>query len=216
MMTFKKFILICIFGGFLNILNAKEISMNKEWERLFQYWIAKKEKYWHNDKKVQFTTKTKCKGATELELNELKTYFLEIPTSLLESLSVCNESNRWFGFNGWGLLYGSQEIIKTSKSFNNSPMKQGGAYKIVEPGITNPISLLPKEWIPIFDWNGHYIVAIDMLSKHKGQIILISIEDSKVVKWANSYEEWFKMAVDEVLKYGELRLETIEKKLHII
>ena len=213
MMTFKNLILLCLVGSFFNILKAEEIKMRVEWEKLFQYWIAQKVEYWHHDKKIQFTAKTKCKGATKLEIKDLERHFSDIPASLLESLSTCNESNRWFGFNGWGLLYGSHEIIETSKSLDGSCTKQKGIYKIVDHRITNPSCLFPKEWIPIFDWNGDYFVVIDMLSKPQGQIILISFEESKIVKWADSYEEWFEMAVDEVIKYGELRVETIEEVL---
>jgi hypothetical protein len=216
MMIFKGIILFLLSYNLVYGLNIEENRMKKNWERLFAYWANNQIEFWHNGKIEKFVADTKCVGANISEIDKIKHYYnINIPNALLDSLLICNESNRWFGFNGWGLLYGTKEMIDTSMSFENSPKNESGFYKFVGMGITNPATIFPKKWIPIFDWNGKYFVALDMLSSNKGQVIIISVEDSVVLKWANSYEEWFEMVVDEVVKYGELRLETMEKLLGI-
>lgn len=214
-MTFRYVAILLLFTTILNATTLEEQSMKLKWERLFAYWADRQVEFWHDGKIVKFTKDIKCEGADTFDLEKIINFYENIPESFLESLSLCNESNRWFGFDSWGLLLGIEEIIEMSDSFKDSPSHINGSYQIVGEGITNPTMLLPKQWIPIYDWNGNYIVAIDMLSKNKGQIIVFCLEFSTVAKWTDSYEEWFELAVDEVLKYGELRVETIESVLQM-
>ena len=215
MMIFRIIVIFILLNSLVYGLNMDEKYMKQNWEKLFTHWASKQIEFWNNGKLEKFTTETTCKGVDSSELDSIKKYYTNIPNALLESLSICNESNRWLGFNGWGLLYGTNEILETSKSFVKSPKSDLGSYKLVGEGITNPKTLFPKEWIPFFDWNGMYIVAIDMLSTNKGQVIIVSIENSMVYKWANSYEEWFELVVSEVLNDGELQSDTIEKLMGI-
>jgi len=212
-MIFRIIIIFILTNCIVYSVNIKEKNMKQNWERLFKHWSNQKIDFWNNGKLEKFTDKTTCRGATSKDIDKIKNYYSNIPDDLLESLTICNEGNRWFGFNGWGLLYGTNEILETSISFEKSTKNSLGIYKVVEQGIVNPTTLFPKEWIPIFDWNGVYIIAIDMLSKNKGQIIIISIEDSTIRKWTNSYSEWFTLVVTEVLTNGELKTETIESIL---
>jgi len=211
MIIFRNIIILFLVSNLLyGELNTKESNMKSNWEKLFTYWADKNAKFWHDDKPVIFTKNTTCKGATIAELKEIENYYKVIPSKLIESLTICNESNRWFGFNSWGLLYGTEEMLKVSRSFENSPINSNGSYDNIVGKIRNPDILMPKEWIPIYDWNTDYRVVIDMLSENKGQIIVVFLEDGTLAKWTDSYEEWFELAIDEVLKYGELRVETIE------
>jgi len=214
MMIFRVIIIFLLMNSLVCGLNIEEKKMKKNWEMLFEYWIDKQIEFWNNGKIEKFTVDTKCKGANNSDLDKIKKYYTNIPDELLESLTICNETNGWFGFNGWGVLYGTNEMLDVSVSFENSPKNDLGSYKSVGSGVVNPTTLLPKEWIPIFDWNGNYIVAIDMLSNNKGQVIIFSLEDSAVHKWANSYEEWFELVVSEVLKDGELQPATIDNVLN--
>jgi len=71
------------------------------------------------------------------------------------------------------------------------------------------------KWIVIFDWNGDYLVTMDLREEPEfyGKVLCMCIEDGTIAKWADSYEEWFSLVVDEVLEYGILRISTIEKIL---
>lgn len=198
-----------------NINSGGFMSIQENWDKLLNYWKEHNGTKWGND--------FQCQGATKEQLQALKNLFEEIPEEYLASLKTCavsrDDKGEFYYFidaSGWGQLYGLEDIIKGILDYpKNTYISEKGAYEYVYGNVENPTMLLPKQWIPIFDWNADYTVAIDMLSKNKGQVIVFCLEDSTVAKWTDSYEEWFALAVDEVLKYGELRVETIESVLQM-
>jgi len=217
-MNFKCKIIFIVFL-ILNICHASSIeskkgnnmSIKNSWNKLTEYWLKNGKTY-------------ACNGINESEIVIIKELYDDIPESYIKSLKICNPIKNengeyfWIDSSGWGILFDAEELINRTKSFRRHEFSykyEMGAYQHVYGDIKNPNTLVPKQWIPIYDWNGDYIVAIDMLSDNKGQIIVFCLEDSIVAKWTDSYEEWFELAVDEVLKYGELRVETIENILQI-
>jgi cell wall assembly regulator SMI1 len=146
---------------------------------------------------------------------------IKLPISFKESLQINDKDiienhNFYPWLGGWNQLFSCKDIINHELELQKYRwFCKNGSFEYIFGDVENPKYSEPKEWIPICNWNGDYIIAIDMLSKNKGQIIVYSNEDSIVSKWTDSYEDWFKVVVDEVLKYGELRVETIEKILHI-
>ncbi len=183
------------------------VTIEENWNRLLKYWRNK------TDKKDLV-----CTGATDEQIESLKKLHDDIPESYIESLRICNsprdkdgDFHSWLDQSDWGILYDTKKLIE----FTNIDRQHGfshedGMFEYIKGDVINPKFSSPKEWVLIYDWNTDYTVAIDMLSSNKGQIIVFCREDSSLAKWTDSYEEWFELAVDEVLKYGELRVETIE------
>jgi len=207
-MNFNKLIVILLLITSLNAheREMKPMDINHSWDKLIKYW-----------KNQNILDNTKCQGANVTEIEKLKNYYKDVPESLLKSLALCNNLERVLGIKNenWGSLYSINYILETSENFSTFEQKSVGYYREVLGNINNPKTAMPKGWIPIYDWNSDYIVAIDMLSKNKGQVIVFCLEFGTVAKWTDSYEEWFELVVNEVLQYGELRVETIEKVLQM-
>ena len=168
-------------------------GVKKQWERLFDY---------YKDELVK-----QCKGATEEQIAKAESELgVKFPKSFADFFRVCDErfilkdkSRGFLGksdiyplcntyYDGFNLIHINKEIRIYDESWKN-------------------------EWIAFYDYETWFEGILDTKTE---KIFLSSTEDIKPVLWANSFEEWFKMVVDEVLEYGELRLETIEKKLNII
>lgn len=207
-MNFNKLIVILLLITSLSAHEKVNITMdiNDSWDKLIKYW-----------KSQNVLSTVKCQGANITEIERVKNYYGDIPDSLLKSLAFCNNFERALGItsSNWGSLYNIDDMLETSKNFSTFKQENIGYYKEVLGNIKNPKMAMPKEWIPIYDWNSDYIVVVDMLSKNKGQVIVFCLEFGTVAKWTDSYEEWFALAVDEVLKYGELRVGTIESILQM-
>jgi cell wall assembly regulator SMI1 len=222
-MKFNRIKILLMLCLALTSVNAVESNINKENSMSIQQNWDKLIKYWKNHHGIKYRKDFNCQGATEEEFKNLKNMYDVVPTDYLDSLKICatskDKENNFYYFidsSGFGQLYGINDIIqKVSNYPKNTYISDKGAYQFVSGNLKNPPMLLPKQWIPIFDWNGDYIVAIDMLSENKGQIIVFCMEDSTLAKWTDSYEEWFELVVNEVLQYGELRVETIEKVLQM-
>jgi len=201
-------------GSESNNKTRKDMSVENSWKKLFSYW--------EKDKNSMQKIDLKCSGATDIEIDRLKELYDNIPNKYIDSLKICNPTrdenhnyHSWIDKSGWGYLYDINKIISTADTWKEVEWfsKTGIYYDYVFGNVKNPKSSAKKQWIPIYDWNGDYTVAIDMFSKNKGQIIVFCTEDGTLAKWTDSYEEWFELAIDEVLKYGELRVETIEAVL---
>lgn len=178
------------------------MSIINSWNTLKEHWSNK------FGKEIQYTP------ASEIDIKRLQEYYGSVPKDYMDSLSICNPVDQfWLDELGWSRLLNIEESIKINKDFNANELNDPFGYTYIYGEIINPKKIIPKEWILIFEWNMDYFVAIDMLSDDKGQIIVFCIEDATLAKWENSYEEWFAMAVDEVIKHGELRVETIEEVL---
>lgn len=177
------------------------MTIEENWERLLKYWDSR-----------NIFNDFKCQGASAVEIERVKNYYKDIPESLLKSLAFCNNFKRALGVenDNWGELYDIDNMLEASELYPTFGENDAGWYSDVLGDIKIPDTAMPKEWIPIYDWNTDYVVAIDMLSENKGQIIMFGLEWSMIRLWANSYEEWFEMVVNEVLEYGELRPETLE------
>ena len=200
-------------GSESNNIKGKEMSIKNSWERLLSYWKSDK----NSTQKIEI----ECKGAIDIEINKLKELYDEIPDEYIKSLEICNpisdkneNYHSWVDSSGWGYLHDINRIISLTDNWKKHKFfSETGVFDYVYGDVSNPKNSALEQWIPIYDWNTDYVVAIDMLSKNKGQVIVFCMEDGTLAKWTNSYEEWFELVVEEVLKYGELRVETIESVL---
>jgi len=173
-------------------LNTK---VNTQWERLF--------KYYKND-----ITK-ECKGASEEKIAEFEKEFkVTLPKAFADSLRICDER---YIFNtsekkGW---FGENDIY----SLNNTKYDWYNLFQVNKQIATYATDIgWNKDWIEFYDYGTWFSAVLDTVT---GKIYCYEIETGEHVIWANSYEEWLKMAVDEVLEHGEIRLEVLEKLLGI-
>jgi len=148
-----------------------------------------------------------------------------LPESFKKSLKISNgeievdtedqNMSTWFG--DWNKLLNCDEIFKLSKDYYAHFSKEEDIFPWNEIyGIKN----IPQKWsekfIVFLDNNCEIYVLLDMREgEREGQVLIVDIEAGILAFWASSYEEWFEMVVDEVLQYGELRVETMEKLLGI-
>jgi cell wall assembly regulator SMI1 len=173
-------------------LNTK---VKEQWQRLFDF-------YQNSGLLVK-----KCEGATEEKITEVEKEFgVTLPKAFADSFRICDEryifntyeKKGWFGeddhYSLSGMFYGYYNLLVTNKE-----MRIYDEY-------------WKDEWIVFYDYGTWFSAVLDTVT---GKIYCHEAETGKYVIWANSYEEWLEMAVDEVVKYGELRLETMEKLLGI-
>jgi hypothetical protein len=166
-------------------------QVKEQWERLFKH-------YENNMTK-------KCEGATEEKIREVEeTFSLKLPKAFADSFRICDDryilkdTNLGF-FGDWELYsitheyHGYHNLITLNKDMR----EYGGK----------------DEWIVFYDYETWFHVILDTKT---GQIYLKAVEDLEYIIWANSYEEWLKIAVDEVIEHGEIRLELIEGLLGIV
>lgn len=168
-------------------------NIKQQWERLFNYYEDNLTK--------------KCKGASEEKIVEVEREFkVKLPKAFADSFRICDER---YIFNtsekkGW---FGEHEHYSLSKTYYEY-------YNLIE--INKDMRVYDEkwkdEWIAFYDYETWFYAIIDTKT---GKIYLESSEGGNKIVWANSYEEWLKMVVDEVVKYGELRLDTIQKLLSI-
>jgi len=174
-----------------------EINKNikKQWERLFTYY------------KQKGLLIKECKGATQDDINKLYNEFgLNLPDAFVDSCRICDEryifdTNEKKGWIGEDDLY---SLGNTYYDFYN--------LFVINKEMRIYYEFWRDEWIVFYD-NGTWISAI--LDINTGKVYCFDNETGEYVLWTNTYEEWLEMAVDEVVQYGELRLETMEKLLGI-
>lgn len=187
-----------LFFLFMSIhLYAMDIETT--WQKIFEYW-----------EKTAPSSTEKCEGATKEELNKLN-MIVETPISLRKSLTICNQSNRKNGtlFYSW---FGGQSRIFTSKDIINFMINETQYYDIDESyekvygNVLNPKSGWPKEWIPILEAFGLFVV-VDLrpnIGNQYGQILLVDPANSVLAYWASSYEEFMTKAMNILYEHGEL------------
>jgi hypothetical protein len=175
----------------------KNISINEQWQRLFNY-------YRSNGLLLK-----KCKGASEEQIMEFENEFkIKLPKTFAESLKICDEryilnSSKKVGWLGEDDMY----------SLTNRKYDWYNLFQVNRQIATYAKDIgWNKNWIQFYDYGTWFSAVLDTVT---GKIYCYENETGAYVLWANSYEEWLEMAVDEVVKYGELRLETIEKLLGI-
>ncbi len=168
-------------------------NIKKQWERLFKYYEG--------------NLTHKCKGASEEKIIEVEKEFgVTLPKAFADSFRICDER---YIFNvsekkGW---FGEHDHYSLTNIFY-------GGYNLLE--ANKEVRLYAEdwkdEWISFYTYEGWYDAILDTGT---GNIYLKSTTDVEYIIWANSYEEWLEMAVDEVVEHGEIRLEVIEKLLGI-
>lgn len=172
-------------------------KVEEEWQRLFDYY-----------EKIGLLSR-KCKGAKEEEIVKFEKKFqVTLPQSFVDSFMVCDEryildtskKRGWFGEDDMYSLndtkYGWYNLFQVNSQMATYAKDIGWN----------------KKWIKFYDYGTWFSAVLDTVT---GKIYCHENETGKYVLWAKTYEEWLKMAVDEVLEYGELRLEIIEKLLGI-
>jgi hypothetical protein len=175
-------------------LNTK---VKEQWQRLFDFY------------KNSGLLVKKCKGTTEEKIAEFENEFKVIlPKAFADSFRICDER---YIFNtsekkGW---FGENDVY----SLNNTKYDWYNLFQVNRQIATYAKDIgWNKNWIEFYDYGTWFGAVLDTVT---GKIYCYEIETGEHVIWANSYEEWLEMAVDEVVQYGELRLETMEKLLNI-
>ena len=187
------------------------------WKKLINYRILEDKRF---QKYYDF-------GASDEEIKKLEgNLSTDLPESFKKSLKISNgeipvdtedeDLSTWFG--GWNKLLNCDEIFKISQDYYNHFNKEED---ILPWNEIYRIKNIPQKWsekfIIFFDNNCEIYGLLDMRENNgKGQVFIADIEAGILAFWANSYEEWLEMAIDEVVQYGELRLEIMEKLLGIV
>jgi len=165
----------------VNLLYAGAIDMNinTSWNKIFSYWKSSKFKF-----------PPSCKGATYDEIDVLrKGLKLNLPDDFIKSLMICNGD-------------------KLDKKFFENKTDSLGVINLLDtkeileiPPFDNPI---PLEWVTIAYWDGDFQIILDTRQETFGQILFAVYEEDLFLVWANSFEEWLKLMVEEVIKYGNI------------
>lgn len=178
-------------------------SIVKSWNKIQSYWKEK-----HPD-----LMGTPCKKALKYELDELqKILQVNLPKAFLDNFAICNEDLRYKDQENWVYWFGPESryvVNKEDTSFNDLATM----YKEMNDIYREEWD---KKWIPFYDWNGNYNLILDM--NNNGRVIVFDPEMAEPFDkyvWTSSYEEWLEIVANEVEKYGELRVETIESVLNI-
>lgn len=216
------------------------MSVKENWDRLFKYWdeltfekAKEREASFRsrNGDTSEFDSedlqmirkavalKRELTGATEKEITELEHALdVKLPQYFKESLQInctdpVSDGYVYPWLNHSNLLSNCKSMVEFSldqRIYNEFP------YETI---LNLPEDSLQwnEKWVIFFDWNMDYFGVLDLREglDSYGQVLLVCNEDGVIAKWANSYEEWFQMAVEEVLEFGELRLETIESVMGI-
>lgn len=158
------------------------------------------------------------KSASIDAIKDIKTSLgVALPMSFKESLSINAYEPQDQGFvypwlGSWNVMQNPEEIIKLSMQNREFEWE---VFKETNDLIQEDYEMWSDKWVVVFDWNGDYFVALDLREDEEfyGNVLCFCIEDGSIAKWADSYEEWFELVVDEVLQYGQLRISTIENLL---
>jgi len=172
-------------------------TVSIQWKRLQNYY----------EKKGLFDKV--CQGTTKEKIAEFESIFgVKLPQGFRESFLICDELYvlNTNAKRGW---FGEDELY----SFGS---KKYDWYNIFDVNrqirsYANDIGW-SKKWIEFYSYGTWYCAILDT---ETGKVYCYDNETGEYVLWTNTYEEWLKMAVDEVIQYGELRLETMEKLLGI-
>ncbi len=172
------------------------------WNQLFMYW---------QEKKPNIMLKP-CSSATEEEITQLeKDLGLKLPKTFLDSFRMCNESVMKNENGEWFQWFGENRY-----KINNIDSDWDDVNIVYQQQLEYDESW-DKKWIPFYDWNVNYLAILDMNDDENGNqgvVYCYDLERGDMVRWADNYTEWLKMAVAEVIEYGELRCKTIEKVLN--
>ena len=168
-------------------------TIKELWEKLFQYYNGKLTK--------------KCQGATEGKIAEVEKVFnVKLPKEFADSFRICDDRYILYTSKkrGW---FGEDDLYSLSNTkYGGYNLLQANKLKVTYYTEWN------KNWIEFYDYGTWYSAVLDTIT---GKIYCYNNETGDYVVWSNSYKEWFGMAVNEVLKYGEIRLEPIEKMFGI-
>lgn len=188
------------------------MTVTENWDRLKNYWQIKLK-----------VSSIKCNGATDEEIAELEMKLqLKLPQSYIDSLKICNQSYfsveegsryAWFGAPSRPLSI--RDVIFTA---NDLPQYYVGMkFEDIYGDIVEPESKWPDGWVPILG-AFQYFGMIDLrpgIGDQYGQVLLSDPVNGKLTVWAKSYEEFFNIAVNTVIKSGGISERYYEKKLHL-
>ena len=170
-------------------------TISIQWERLYKYYQQK-----------DLLNKV-CQSTIKEKIAEFESSFeINFPQDFRESFLICDEryilkTNEKKGWLGENELY----------SFSSNKYDWYNIFEVNKQifSFANDIGW-NKKWIQFYDYETWYSAVLDT---ETGKVYCYENETGINVLWANSFTEWFKMAVDEVIQYGELRIETMENLL---
>jgi len=215
------------------------MSINENWQRLYNFWkelsfekakeyhiickkpIGERSKYIDEDNErlknwVLFDREFQPAQTEEIVAIE-NSLNVTLPQSYKESLLINAYEPHdnafvypWLG--EWNMMNEPEDIIEQSMSNKELDYELFADTKNL---VKEDYKMWSDKWIVIFDWNYDYLVTMDLREEPQfyGKVLCMSLKDGTLAKWADSYEEWFSLVVDEVLEYGILRISTIEKIL---
>lgn len=214
------------------------MSIEKTWNKLYDYWKnlefdeAKKQDYlirksigddlnYSDDDIKRIKTLVSIeKEFVPIDLSEIenieKELNVKLPEDYKKSLTI---NSKEISFNGflYPWLGGGNTFLESSEIINFSLNNKKLDFEVFEfrNGLSKDYCFWNEKWVIVFNWNMDYLVVLDLREDEKfyGQVLCLCIEDGTIAKWADSFEIWFELAVNEVLEYGELRIVTIENLL---
>ena len=152
-------------------------------------------------------------SATKEEIKILQNRLgIKLPNSFKESLQI-NVGDvidgeyiyPWLG--GWNCMLNIDDMMKYSLDKTEYYCIQKQTISFQER-INLPIEYAywNKKWLVFYDCNGdeQYVLNLDDTSSNYGEVLSVDMEFSTIERLANSYEEWFDIATEETLKYGEI------------
>ena len=136
------------------------------------------------------STKRAFSPASDEEINRIeKELDVVLPDSFKQSLKINAKDPIYPFLGGWNSVLKINFMIDFSLSFKT-------------------YSISNKKWVVFFEWNMDYfaVLNLDTENLNYGEVLCVCPENVNIEKWADSYEEWFNMAVEETITYGELQI----------
>jgi len=153
------------------------------------------------------------KPASDQEIQEVESKLdVNLPEDFKESLQINNHETAVDIFL-YSWLGGGNHMLECKDMITFSLDNRELDFEVFDQHInlTEEYTYWNEKWVIIFDWNMDYLAVLDLREdpKYYGKVLCTDIEFGKIAKWADSYVEWFEIVTNEVLEYGELRLDTI-------
>lgn len=111
----------------------------------------------------------------------------------------------WLG--SWHCMLDIHDMIQYSLDKNQYFfMKEKGISFHDIGDLSNKYAYWNNKYLVFYDYNQdeQYVLNLDNTDVNYGEVLSISMEFSSIERLANSYEEWFTIATEETLTYGEI------------
>lgn len=147
-----------------------------------------------------------CQGASDEEIETLKTSFeVGPPESFIDVFKYCSKDDPKYADvrENCSIIFGTsscQHSISLMKQINKDMSEIDDSF---------------KDQIIFYDWDATYYAVLNMRQDDKsyGKVLCVHLESGIFDVWADSYEEWLELMVNEVVRSGDVDSKFIEKVL---